>query len=466
MNLGKFNDNIASKRGVIKQVLTAGGKWDDLLGPVNEALESNGMAPFATPNSLRAFCSRWGLVRNPRPVKRSKGKKDKPVTREPVRKSVEGVEFEENHSKGEAVLTVNTPEEIRTVEDAVAYANIDLDYWEPYRSKAGRSTVTISGKKSSTGEDIQYGNYVMMVWFRKRRANPGLEAAKIVAEDIKGGRIKVPAIRIRKGPIGNGVCGYIGAHDHHFAKLAWREETGTDYDLKIAEFAYVDAAEREVAKAAKCYSMKEWVLPIGHDFFQINNDDGTTKKGTPMDFEGRLPKIIRVAKRAVIKTVMNAVQVAPITIKWIPGNHDPETSFYLCMILEEAFRDNKHVTVDVSAAPRKYHRWGTNLFGLTHGNEEKHIDLPNIMAGSVPHDWAETTDRWWFLGHFHKKKELHFVLGDTYGSVVVQILPSLSGVDAWHFRKGYVNGMRAWETYYFDFEDGFLGTGVAKIRKI
>lgn len=455
------------KNKVIAAVLRRGGRWADLFDPVNTALEAAGFPPFSKENVLRMYCSREGLIKNPKPVGETRKKMSRKAGRKRDKETQPElqtkVEKKMDYKGGTEEVTTRSLD-IRDPKKLYDELGYDPAVFEMHGGEVKTYQVTISAKRSHTGVDQTYTMFACSAKFRLRKERHGIAATKLVAEVIKGLKVKIPRVRVRKGPIGNGgVCGYIGAHDHHFAKLAWARETGEHYDLKIAKRRYIEATERTVKRAARAYNMSEWVLPVGHDFFQINNDDGTTKKGTPQDFEGRLPKIIQVGKESVIESVGIAAQVAPVKIRWVPGNHDPDTSFFLMMILEEVFRKDSRVTVEMDHKSRKYHRFGCNLFGLTHGNEEKHVDLPIIMAGERS-DFGETTDHWWFLGHYHKKKELRFIAGDTMGPVILQILPSLSGTDAWHFRKGYVNGIRAWETYYFDYDDGFIGTGLSKVR--
>lgn len=236
--------------------------------------------------------------------------------------------------------------------------------------------------------------------------------------------------------------------DVHFGKLAWAAETGQNYDLKIAETVYRDAVI-EILSRADAYSVDEFLMPIGSDFLHVDNLTNSTTAGTPQDVDGRLAKILEVALASVVWAIELMASRAPVWVSYVPGNHDRLMSLCLAMMVRERFHGADYVHVDCSPCPRKYHRYGKILLGLTHGNEEKHSELPVIMATERPQDWAETSIREWHVGHYHKPKRVSHLALDTYGGIPVRTLNSLSAVDAWHYRKGYVGTVRAAEAYLY-----------------
>ena len=60
---------------------------------------------------------------------------------------------------------------------------------------------------------------------------------------------------------------------------------------------------------------------------------------------------------------------------------------------------------------------------------------------------------------------MRFNAGDTFGAVQIRVLPSLSGTDAWHHKKGYVNTDRTAEAYFFHPNQGYLGHACVKLRE-
>jgi len=147
-------------------------------------------------------------------------------------------------------------------------------------------------------------------------------------------------------------------------------------------------------------------------------------------------------------------EIAPVEGIWIPGNHDAETSWYMSEWLAARFHGDKHVTLDNSPLGRKYRSWGTTLLGYTH-QESK--DLPLVMAREAQAAWATAQFFIWHVGHLHKKKETKYIAGDTYNGVRVEVLPSLSGTDKWHYDNHYIGNHRTAEAYLYGQETGDIG---------
>lgn len=227
--------------------------------------------------------------------------------------------------------------------------------------------------------------------------------------------------------------------DAHFGKLAWRAETGQDYDLRLASLVYRNAVE-DLARYARDFPCERILFPIGNDFYHIDNLDSATTKGTRVDSDGRYAKIIETGEWAIINAIDFLVKLAPVDVVWIPGNHDRIASYHLARTLAAYYRTCPAVTVDCSPKIRKYYRYERNLIGLTHGNREKIDKLPRLMADESPSNWGETTRREWHVGHRHITELTQF------GSVTVRKLASLSARDAWHFEEGY-DSRRAAEAF-------------------
>lgn len=248
----------------------------------------------------------------------------------------------------------------------------------------------------------------------------------------------------------------ISLFDHHFGALCLQGNSGNEYNLQKAGELYRMAVESLVDRAA-LYDIEKIIFPIGNDFFHVNNASNTTYKGTPQDTDGTIGRIFTEGVKAVVDAIDYCSQFAPVEVLYVPGNHDPQTSFFLANVLSAWYRNCESVNVDTGGSPRKYYRYGTSLIGFTHGDEENLNSLPLIMATERPQDWAETTNKEWHIGHNHRRRQMSHQSGDAYGPVNIRTLPSLSGTDAWHHKRGYVGGNKAAEAYLWGRESGYLG---------
>jgi hypothetical protein len=98
------------------------------------------------------------------------------------------------------------------------------------------------------------------------------------------------------------------------------------------------------------------------------------------------------------------------------------------------FAKDKRVTVCNSPAPYRYHRWGKNLFGFTHGDKCKPAVLGELMAHDRAADWGDTVYRYWHTGHIHSNNSMD-CRGWRWESH-----RTLAAQDAWASGSGYRSG--------------------------
>jgi hypothetical protein len=373
----------------------------------------------------------------------------------------EKVEFN-NTSNNSAKLELESLT-ITTLEQALDVANVDMTQWKVDRYTIGSWQVTLK-VKTDTGRVDGKGNviytdvpktvtmYKIQVWLRKLHNMEWVEAIRTLITEIP--KLKTPLKNY------NNDSNYlleIALMDVHFGMLAWGKETGTDYDIDIAEDLFLFAVQDLLSKSSG-YKPKRIVFPFGNDFLHI--DDPTNQ--TPMnknllDVDSRLIKIYEKAKKAVVKAINYCRVIAPVDIIWVPGNHDPNVSYYMCDVIDHIFEKDKDVNVDKSPKWRKYYPWGKCLIGYTHGVEEPLRDLPSIMATEEPLLWGNSKYREIHIGHKHKKMEMHWTNVDTMPGTVVRMIPSLAGTDQWHYKKGYIKSYHAAESYLWDANHGVIG---------
>jgi predicted transcriptional regulator len=341
---------------------------------------------------------------------------------------------------------VSVSPNIKTLDDLLNYCEVDRAEWEVERFIINKWEV---GAKVN---DVLIAKPLFQVkaWLRQRK--DVLHLKKVMdglLEAFKRPEYVTRGVGSCIEPQPKRVIGCnaleLSIFDLHFGKLCWGPEVGTHYDMKIAKSTFSDAVEA-LLERSKGFEIGQVVMPIGNDFFNSDNARGTTTAGTPQDNDGRWQKSFLDGRKMMVQSIERIAQVAPVHVVIVTGNHDTERMFYLGDVLSAWFRNLSNVHIDNSPAQRKYFKWGKCLLGFTHGNNEKHTNLPLIMATEQPQLWADSKFREFHLGHWHSKKEIHFQPVIEQNGIRVRVIPSLCPSDAWHKTKGY-EGLRSAEAF-------------------
>lgn len=325
------------------------------------------------------------------------------------------------------------------------------------------------GCKSPTEHEIpRVGAYVPTKGALKKlfKDHPDLDkrTAEDVLADIRAESKAGEKPKIRWVPDDERHMLEVDVFDAHVGKLAWHEESGENFDSRIATDR-VEAAVEDLLAQAKHYPLDSILLPWGNDLQQVDNLNGTTTSGTAVDRDSRYQLMYRRTFALSRRVISRLASVAPVRVLIVPGNHDQLSTFTLGVAIEAYFHADRRVSVDNSARPRKYHRYGTTLLGFAHGHAEPHRRLPMLMPVEEPTLWSQTTYREFHVGHFHKSKVTEPVKVDGENGVRVRILHALSGTDAWHATQGYVGEQAAAEGFVWSYTRGLRANFVSAVRR-
>ena len=218
--------------------------------------------------------------------------------------------------------------------------------------------------------------------------------------------------------------------DPHIGMLAWAPESGENFDLKIATRELLACVRLMVqsAPAAK----RAIVCNLG-DFMHAQSDEQRTPgHGHKLDVDGRYSKVLD-AGHALLRGIVDAAleKHEHVTVRNLPGNHDPQIAAELAMWLRAVYERDPRVTVADAYASYQFDRFGVCLFGWAHGDGAKAEALPLLMANAERDAWGATTEHVWHTGHVHhlSRKE--------YTGCVVETHRTMAGKDFWHSSKGY-----------------------------
>ncbi len=167
--------------------------------------------------------------------------------------------------------------------------------------------------------------------------------------------------------------------DPHIGVLSWAEETGQDWDLKIAEAKFCAVFDRLVKTAPQCDQAV--IVNLG-DYFHADNMEGTTtRSGHALDTDGRFAKMIRVGMKIMRQMIASALEHhRTVRVINATGNHDDTSSQFLAVALGIMYESEPRVIIDDAPTPFHYVEWGKCMFGVHHGHSCKAAMLPGVMA--------------------------------------------------------------------------------------
>lgn len=224
--------------------------------------------------------------------------------------------------------------------------------------------------------------------------------------------------------------------DSHFGMMAWKEEGGANWDLKIAERVLTAASDylfNTMPKARKC------VIAILGDLLHSDGLVPTTPaSGHVLDQDSRYSKIVRVVVRFVRRTVAEALaRHETVYLELAEGNHDESGVVWMRELFSALYENEPRVIV--LNDPRPYHaiQHGSTALFYHHGHKKRLPQLPILFAAMFPSVWGQTQHRYAHTGHLH-----HLDEKENAGIIVYQH-PTLAAADAYASRGGWLSRRQA-----------------------
>jgi hypothetical protein len=375
-------------------------------------------------------------------------------------------EMDETLAGDQKCLTVKSCD-LRTVEQVLDFAKIDTKIWRVTKvvtnswevtMRTGQTTRTDGDTTTSKNDVNTYTNFQIKLWLERIVPAATQDAVDSIVESMKKYAPKYPRVIVPSAkPSGDDIMLEISPFDPHLGMLAWKPETGTDWDIRIAVNVLRDAV-RNILSRSGSFAIKRIVFPLGQDFYHLNSTEYVTPKAkNVLSVDGRFHKIYLSGYECMRDVIDDCLQVAPVEIKYVPGNHDQATSFVLCHALMAHYDKCKHVSVDLSPKARKAVTHGRVLLCFTHGMSEKARSLPMLFASEFREQFSRCD---WFeihTGHLHHMKEVRITTGDEHdGKTRVRILPSLASLEAYAYEAGWLHHQCA-EAYLWSARDAYLG---------
>lgn len=335
---------------------------------------------------------------------------------------------------------------IKTVEDLLAHIGADLTRYEVEKSEATKYEVAtkdpVTGKVATTE---------LHRVFVRLKPKAGPSAIDMVEHLIAGAFAKRRPVTQASHRARSEVMQVIVIADPHIGKYAWSHETGwEDYDISIATRLLRASAAELIADGNRRGVGRRVIMLLG-DYFHYDTPHGQTTKGTPLDRDGRVEKMIAAGAEALFDIIEASAKTINTEVILVPGNHDAVLTVALRQILTAHFRGDSRVRVDTRGTSRKYIEHGRCLIGMTHGDKARKR-LGELMAAEASEAWGRSRYREMHTGHLHSIAEVQ-----TIGGVVIRTAPALCPPDGWHAVEGFVGAPRGMESYYYHAAGSLVG---------
>ena len=193
--------------------------------------------------------------------------------------------------------------------------------------------------------------------------------------------------------------------DYHLGMKAWHEETGADWDIRIAEdllVAWFTAAIKDAPRA------KTALFAQLGDFMHWDGIEAVTPTNRHiLDADTRHQKMVRVAIRATRRIIRALLKKhEQVHIVMAEGNHDPAASAWLREMLSEFYGDEPRITVDRSPDPFYCYEHGLTSLFFHHGHKRRINAIDDVFVSKFREVFGRTRYSYGHMGHLHHDKVL------------------------------------------------------------
>jgi len=339
-----------------------------------------------------------------------------------------------DYGKDKASVTTRSAD-IRTLDGALAAANVDLKTWEVERHVINSWEVSMGAGKSGTDTPETFTNFQVKVWLK--RISPEFAAIEDLIRRLEGNSPVVPTIKRQLTPKRGSRILELSIADPHLGMRCHRPGSDAPWTIEQCEVMAMSAVDRLLEQAEVNGPYDYILFPFGNDFLHSDNIFHTTTAGTGQPESESWQHIYTRGEDLAIAMVERMKAVAPVQIVTVMGNHARQSEFTLGRILRAYYRNDENVEVDASASPYKFHKYGVNLIGYEHGHSVAAIRLAALMANECRlNGWQEARYCEWHLGDQHRKGSSKPSMHEEQG-VSVEYLPGLTPPNEWHRIKAF-----------------------------
>lgn len=293
--------------------------------------------------------------------------------------------------------------------------------------------LAIKGKTSLIDAE---GRIITQHVMERAGAGDALAAMRAAVEAFKEELPRMaPAVRSAR-PVREDLLNFYGVTDNHFGMLSWKEETGADYDVKIAEQLFLDWFAAAIDQSPDAHTAV--FGQIGDVMHHDSLESVTPAHRHVLDADSRLQKVIRVVIRCMRRVIdMLLEKHEHVHVIMASGNHDPASSAWLREMFAVFYENEPRITVDNSPSLYYAYEWGNTALFLHHGHKRGVANVDVTMAGMFRELFGRSKYAYCHIGHLHSDE------GRKSGLMYVERHETLAAPDAYASGGGWLSGRSA-----------------------
>lgn len=247
---------------------------------------------------------------------------------------------------------------------------------------------------------------------------------------------RLSALPAPSAPFAPHLCSCYVITDYHLSMLSHHEETGNDWDVKIAERTLLAWFTQAIAQAP---ASETAVFAQLSDFLHADGIEPLTPASKHLlDVDSRFYKVVRTAIRLLRQIIdMLLAKHKTLHIIMADANHDPVSQIWLREWFAVLYENEPRVTVDRSPNPYNAFEFGKVALFFHHGHKKGVANVQDVFVAQYRELYGRTKHAYAHMGH------LHHTHVKEHNSMTVEQHRTLAARDAYSARGGYLSGRDA-----------------------
>lgn len=282
----------------------------------------------------------------------------------------------------------------------------------------------------------EFGNTKLQWVKTDTDAERQVELMKAVIEGMKSEIKPVAPVKAVRAKRDDKLLNLYTVSDFHLGMLAWADESGDDWDMKIAEDLFsrwFDAAFQKAPDAGT------GVINLLGDLAHFDSLDAVTPaSGHILDADTRYQKLVRYMIRMVRRVAdMALVKHKNVRLLIVQGNHDESGMIWLAEMFSTLYDNEPRVFVDTSPDVYKMVQHGKTTLFFHHGHKARFDAIEPVMIAKFRKAFGESVYSYAHVGHLHHQKIVES------RNMIVEQHRTLAAKDAYASRGGWMSGRSA-----------------------